>query len=163
MTLDDLTYDGYDIRKQEQLMAYCCYFKPFFQFIADSIYTFASQRDRQKGKSFVHGFTLALTSLCRFYRPISELDNQNGYADIFLRPLQEIYDDMEHSYIVELKYLNNKATDGRLTSTIQQAKAQVRRYADTVNAKEQIGTTTLHKVYVGYRGVEMVACEEVVE
>ena len=160
---NDLTYDDYDIRKKEQLMAYCGDFKPFFQFIADSIYTFASQRDRQKGESFVHGFTLAITSMCRFYRPISELDNQNGYADIFLRPRQEIYDDMEHSYIIELKYLNSKATDAQVASTIEQAKAQVCRYADTVNAKEQIGTTTLHKVYVVYRGVEMVACEEVVE
>ena len=160
---NDLTYDDYDIRKKEQLMAYCGDFKPFFQFIANSIYTFASQRDRQKGESFVHGFTLALTSLCRFYRPISELDNQNGYADIFLRPLQEIYDDMEHSYIVELKYLNSKATEAQVASTIEKAKAQVCRYADTVNAKEQIGTTKLHKVYVVYRGVEMVACEEVVE
>ena len=160
---NDLTYDGYDIRKKEQLMAYCGDFRPFFQYIADSIYTFASQRDRQKGESFVHGYTLALTSLCRFYRPISELDNQNGYADIFLRPRQEIYDDMEHSYIVELKYLNSKATDAQVSSAIEQAKDQVCRYADTVNAKQQIGTTTLHKVYVVYRGVEMVACEEVVK
>ena len=68
-------------------MAYCGDFKPFFQYIADSIYTYASQRDRQKGEAFVHGYTLALTSQCSFYRPISELDNQNGYADIFLRPL----------------------------------------------------------------------------
>ena len=158
---NDLTYDGYGIRKKEQLMAYCGDFKPFFQFIADSIYTFASQRDRQKGESFVHGFTLALTSLCRFYRPISELDNQNGYADIFLRPRQEIYDDMEHSYIIELKYLNSRATDAQVSSAIEQAKDQVCRYADTVNAKQQIGTTTLHKVYVVYRGVEMVACEEI--
>ena len=160
---NNLTYDGYGIRKKEQLMAYCGDFKPFFQFIADSIYTFASQRDRQKGESFVHGYTLALTSLCRFYRPISELDNQNGYADIFLRPRQEIYDDMEHSYIVELKYLNSKATDAQVSSAIEQAKGQVCRYADTVNAQQQIGTTTLHKVYVVYRGVEMVACEEVVK
>ena len=158
---NDLTYDEYGIRKKEQLMAYCGDFKPFFQYIADSIYTFASQRDRQKGESFVHGYTLALTSLCRFYRPISELDNQNGYADIFLRPIQEIYDDMEHSYIVELKYLNSKATDAQVASAIEQAKLQVCRYADTVNAKQQIGTTTLHNVYVVYRGVEMVACEEI--
>ena len=70
------------------------------------------QRDRQKGEAFVHGYTLALTSQCRFYRPISELDNQNGYAD-------------------------------------------------TVNVNDHIGPTRLHKVYVVYRGVEMVACEEV--
>ena len=76
VTLDDLTYDGYDIRKKEQLMAYCGDFKPFFQYIADSIYTFASQHDRQKGESFVDGYTLALTSLCRFYRPITILSGR---------------------------------------------------------------------------------------
>ena len=158
---NDLAYDGYDIRKKEQLMAYDGEFKPFFQYIADSIYTYASQRDRQKGEAFVHGYTLALTSQCRFYRPISELDNQGGYADIFLRPLHEIFSDMEHSYIIELKYLKSQASEAEVRAAVEQAKAQVCRYADTVNVNEHIATTKLHKVYVVYRGVEMVACEKV--
>ena len=158
---NDLSFESYDIRKKEQQMAYCGEFKPFFQYIADSIYTFASQRDRQKGEAFVHGYTLALTSQCRFYRPISELDNQNGYADIFLRPLHEIFTDMEHSYIIELKYLKSQASEAEVKTAIAQAQAQVCRYADTVNVNDHIGPTRLHKVYVVYRGVEMVACEEV--
>ena len=158
---NDLSIESYDIRKKEQLMAYCGDFKPFFEYIADSIHTFASQRDRQKGEAFVHGYTLALTSQCRFYRPISELDNQNGYADIFLRPLHEIYSDMEHSYIIELKYLKSHASDAEVQAAIEKAKAQVCRYADTVNANAHIAHTQLHKVYVVYRGVEMVVCEEV--
>ena len=157
---NDLAYSNYDIRKKEQLMAYDGNFKPFFQYIADSIYTFASQRDRQKGEAFVHGYTLALTSQCSYYRPISELDNQGGYADIFLRPRQEIYTDMEHAYIVELKYLKSQAPDAEVEAAIAQAKAQVGRYAATVNVSENIGTTALHKVVVVYRGVEMVACTE---
>ena len=158
---NDLSFESYDIRKKEQQMAYCGEFKPFFQYIANSIYTFASQRDRQKGEAFVHGYTLALTSQCRFYRPISELDNQNGYADIFLRPLYEIFTDMEHSYIIELKYLKSQASEAEVKTAIAQAQAQVCRYADTVNVNDHIGPTRLHKVYVVYRGVEMVACEEV--
>ena len=158
---NDLSYDSYDIRKKEQLMAYRGDFKPFFQYIADSIYTFASQRDRQKGEAFVHGYTLALTSQCSYYRPISELDNQGGYADIFLRPRHEIFTDMEHSYIIELKYLKSHATDAEVDVASQQAEAQVCRYADTVNVNDNIGHTLLHKVIVIYRGVEMVVCEEV--
>ena len=38
------------------------------------LHCYASQRDKQKGESFVHGFTLAMTSLNRFYRAISEQD-----------------------------------------------------------------------------------------
>ena len=147
----------------EENMAYDGEFKPFFQFIADSIYTFASQRDRQKGESFVHGYTLALTSLCCYYRPISELDNQNGYADVFLRPRCEIFKDMQHSYIIELKYLKSQASEAEVKAAVEQAKAQVCRYADTVNVNDNIGHTTLHKVYVVYSGVEMVACDEVDE
>ena len=150
-----------ELSRLEENMAYDGEFKPFFQFIADSIYTFASQRDRQKGESFVHGYTLALTSLCCYYRPISELDNQNGYADVFLRPRCEIFKDMEHSYIIELKYLKSNATEAEVKAAVRQAEAQVCRYAETVNVNDNIGHTTLHKVYVVYSGVEMVACDEI--
>ena len=160
---NDLTFDSSDIRTKEKYMAYRGAFKPFFQYIADCIYTFSSQRDRQKGEAFVHGFTLALTSQCRFYRPISELDNQNGYADVFLRPRCEIFTDMEHSYIIELKYLKSNATEAEVKAAVKQAEAQVCRYADTVNVNDNIGHTSLHKVYVVYKGVEMVACDEVDE
>ena len=156
-----LETDSYRIGQLEENMAYDGDFKPFFQYIADSIYTFASQRDRQKGEAFVHGYTLALTSQCSYYRPISELDNQGGYADILLRPRHEIFTDMEHSYIIELKYLKSHATDAEVEVATQQAEAQVCRYADTVNVNDNIGHTRLHKVIVIYRGVEMVVCKEV--
>ena len=48
-----------------------------------------------------------------------------------------------------------------MQAATEQAKAQVCRYAETVNVNEHIATTKLHKFYVVYRGVEMVACEEV--
>ncbi len=89
-----------------------------FDYIADCLKRYSSQRDKQKGEAFVHGFTLAMTSQCRFYRPISELDNDGGYADIFLLPLCDI-------------------------------------------VRESVKTTTLHKIVVIYRGVDMVACEEI--
>ncbi len=153
-----LETDSYRLGQLEENMAYDGDFKPFFQFIADSIHTYASQRDRQKGEAFVHGYTLALTSQCRYYRPISELDNQGGYADVFLCPRYEVFTDMEHSYIIELKYLKSKATDAEVQAAVKEAEAQVCRYADTLNVNERIGHTQLHKVVVVYRGVEMVEC-----
>ena len=66
---------------------------------------------------------------------------------------------MEHSYIIELKYLRSQATDMEAEAAVQEA--QVLRYADTVNVGENIGHTTLHKATVVYRGTDMVACEEV--
>ena len=158
-----LVYDTYEKSELESALAYDGDYQHYFGFIADSIKQYSSQRDRQKGEAYVHGFTLAMTCQNMFYRPISELDNQGGYADIFLRPLLENYPDMLHSYIVELKYCKSDATNEQVAKLYQEASAQICRYADSDTVREAVKTTQLHKLVVIYRGVEMVACDEVEE
>lgn len=113
---NDLVYDRYSKGKLESKLAYDGQFKPYFEYIADCLKKYSSQRDKQKGEAFVHGFTLAMTSQNKFYRPISELDNDGGYADIFLSPLCDIYKDMVDSYIIELKYCKSQTTDEQVKS-----------------------------------------------
>ena len=158
---NDLTFERFEKNQLESQMAYDGKFKPYFEYIADCLKRFSSQRDKQKGEAFVHGFTLAMTSQCRFYRPISELDNDGGYADIFLLPLCDIFKDMTDSYIVELKYCKSNTTDTQVKQLFEEASAQISRYADSDIVRESVKTTTLHKLVVIYRGTEMVACEEV--
>ena len=158
---NELAYDTYQKSDLESGFAYDGDYKSYFGFIADAIKRFSSQRDRQKGESYVHGFTLAMTCQNMFYRPISELDNQAGYADIFLRPLLENYPDMEHSYIVELKYCKSDATDEQVEKLREAAIAQVKRYADSDVVKSEVKTTRLHKLVVIFRSVDMVVCEEI--
>ena len=45
----------------------------------------------------------------------------------------------------------------------EEAIVQANRYADTEVVKRNIGTTTLHKIVVVYRGMDMVVCEEIEE
>ena len=158
---NQLAYDTYLKSDLESGLAYDGDFRSYFGFIADAIKRYSSQRDRQKGESYVHGFTLAMTCQNMFYRPISELDNQSGYADIFLRPLLENYPDMEHSYIVELKYCKSDATDDQVAKLREAAIAQVNRYADSDVVKSEVKTTRLHKLVVIFRSVDMVVCEEI--
>lgn len=158
---NDLTYEPYDKNELESNMAYDGDYKPYFEYIADCLKRYSSQRDKQKGEAFVHGFTLAMTSQCRFYRPISELDNDGGYADIFLCPLTDIFKDMTDSYIVELKYCKSDTTDPAVEKLFEEASAQVCRYADSDIVRESIKTTHLHKLVVMYRGTEMVVCKEI--
>ena len=157
---NDLTFEEFDKDKLASKMAYEGDFKPYFTYIADSLKKFSSQRDRQKGEAYVHGFTLAMTSQCKFYRPISELDNEGGYADIFLLPLCDIYEDMTDSYIVELKYCKSNTSDAQVQKLFKEAASQVSRYADSDLVKESVKTTRLHQLVVIYRGVDMVVCEE---
>ena len=158
---NDLTFEKFEKNKLEGQMAYGGDFKPYFEYIADCLKRFSSQRDKQKGEAFVHGFTLAMTSQCRFYRPISELDNDGGYADIFLLPLCDIYKDMTDSYIIELKYCKSSTTDEQVKELSKEASDQICRYADSDIVRESVKNTTLHKLVVIYRGAEMVACDEV--
>lgn len=158
---NDLVYDRYSKGKLESKLAYHGEYKPYFEYIADCLKKYSSQRDKQKGEAFVHGFTLAMTSQNKFYRPISELDNDGGYADIFLSPLCDIYKDMVDSYIIELKYCKSQITDEQVKKLFEEASAQISRYADSDMVREAVKTTKLHKLVVIYRGAEMVACEEI--
>ena len=158
---NDLVYDRYSKGKLESKLAYHGEYKPYFEYIADCLKKYSSQRDKQKGEAFVHGFTLAMTSQNKFYRPISELDNDGGYADIFLSPLCDIYKDMVDSYIIELKYCKSQTTGEQVKKLFEEASAQISRYADSDMVREAVKTTKLHKLVVIYRGAEMVACEEI--
>ena len=151
----DLSFSNHEKDELSSALAYDGAWQSYFDYIADCLKRYASQRDKQKGESFVHGFTLAMTAQNRFYRPISEADTQSGYVDIFLSPMLEIYPDMSHSYIIELKYARYKDPESRVEELRAEAIAQANRYADTDRVKNAIGTTQLHKIVVVYKGMEM--------
>lgn len=157
----DLSFDSYEKSELASALAYRGNWQAYFGYIADCLRRYASQRDKQKGEFFVHGFTLAMTAQNRFYRPISEQDTQAGYVDIFLCPMLEIYSDMKHSYIVKLKYAKYKDPETRVEELHREAIEQANRYAETDTVKYAIGTTELHKIVVVYKGMEMRVCEEV--
>ncbi|MBQ4525123.1 MAG: AAA family ATPase [Bacteroidaceae bacterium] len=158
---EELSQKDYIRSKLSSRLAYRGEWKEYFGYIAECLHNYASQRDKQKGEPFVHGFTLAMTSLNRFYRAISEQDCPTGYVDLFLRPELDIYKDMLHSYIVEFKYVKSSEPDSQVEAKRQEAIGQANRYAETELVKSSVGHTTLHKIVMVYKGMEMVVCEEV--
>lgn len=104
-----------------------------------------------KGEAFVHGFTLAMTAQNKFYRPESEKDTQNGYANLFLLPMTEIYKDMKNCYIIELKYAKGKDSDEVVSRLREEGIVQANRYADTEVVRRNVRFTTLHMIVVVYR------------
>ena len=157
----DLSFSNHEKDELASALAYDGAWQSYFGYIADCLKRYASQRDKQKGEFFVHGFTLAMTAQNRFYRPISEADTQAGYADIFLCPLLDIYPDMQHSYIIELKYAKYKDPEGRVEELREEGIVQANRYADTDTVRNAVGSTQLHKIVVVYKGMEMRVCEEI--
>jgi uncharacterized protein YegP (UPF0339 family) len=85
---------------------------------------------------------------------------QPVYVNLFLHPLLDIYKDMSHSYIIELKYAKGKDSSERIEQLRRQAIEQTERYASSESVQKAISPTMLHKIIVVYRGMEMVVCEE---
>ena len=149
--------------------------RPYFAYIADTLRRFSSQRDKAKGEAYVHGFTLAQTCLTDIYLPVSELDagpksevySQNpvveagGYADIYLQPRLGVYPDIAHSYVLELKYLPGKATDADVARAREKAIDQLMRYAEAVAIERTYKPTTLHRLILLWRGMELAVAEEI--
>ena len=167
---NDLTMDDYQRGKLMGNMAYDGDWHPYFEFIADTLLRYSSNRDKQKGEFYVHGFTLAMTCLQKFYLPISEQDAgvksrkgqevSGGYADIYMQPRLDNYPDLAHSYLLELKYLPSSATDTEVEAARQNAIAQLTRYAKGINIDGTKGHTQLHRLVLLWRGMELAVSEE---
>ncbi len=154
-------------------MAYDGDWRPFFEYITDTLKRFSSNRDKAKGEYFVHGFTLSQTCMTRLYLPVSELDAgakgvlgfgeervSGGYADIYLQPMLGIYPDIAHSFVLELKYLPSKATDAELATARETAIAQITRYAESVGVERTAGHTQVHRLVLVWRGMDLEVAEE---
>ena len=170
---NELSMDDWQRSLLLENMAYDGDWRPFFEYMSATLKRFASQRDLQKGEAFIHGFTLSQTCMSSFYLPISELDAGvkprlpldgqvavGGYADIYLQPMLGIYPDIEHSYVLELKYLSSKAADAEVSAARETAIEQLTRYARSVAVERTIGHTQLHRLILVWRGMDLAVAEE---
>lgn len=65
----DLSFSSNEKSELSSSLAYRGEWQAYFGYIADCIKRYASQRDKQKGEFFVHGFTLAMTAQNIFIAP----------------------------------------------------------------------------------------------
>ena len=137
--------------------------RPYFEYIADCLKRYSSHRDKQKGEAYVHGFTLAMVAQTRYYLPLSEAETgvSTGYADLYLQPLLGIFPQLQHSYIVELKYAKGSDPESRVQQLRREAIDQANRYASSDLVQSTKGHTTLHKLIAVFHGMDMAVCEEV--
>ena len=160
---NDLSVEDHQRREFMAEMAVNGSWHPYFEYIAETLRRFSSHRDKQKGEAYVHGFTLAQTCLTNLYLPISELDAgiDGGFADIYLQPRLGVYPDIAHSYVLELKYLSGSATDADVARAREKAIGQLTRYADSVAIERTYKPTTLHRLILLWRGMELAVAEEI--
>ncbi len=149
-------------------MAYDGDWKPFFNYFSEQIYKQTSVRDFIEGERTVQMFHLVYLNLLNYFTVHSEAEMSKGFPDLWLAPNFLAHPQMEHCYIVELKYVprsseaDAKNPDSELVQKLNaDANKQLQRYAADKQILASVGKTTLHLLRVIYCGWEMVSCEEV--
>lgn len=147
--LTDLAYDGH--------------WKPFFESVALAYRENSSVRDGMEGERNLQGFLKAYLALVSYYLVEPELEMNYGYCDFFLLPDKQRYPDVEHSYIIELKYAARTATDADLRAQAEEGRRQLCQYSEDKIARQLSSGTTLHRILLQFRGWDMTNCEEIVD
>lgn len=145
--IDNLTFDGE--------------WKPFFECIAQAYRENSAIRDAMEGERNLQGFLKAYLALATYYLMQPELEMNYGYCDFFLLPDKQRYPEIEHSYILELKYTPRTASDAELSTQAEEGRRQLRQYSADKVARRLAEGTELHLILLQFRGWEMVRCEEI--
>jgi hypothetical protein len=152
----------YQIANRLNRMAYRGEWRGFFDYLAEEIARQASVRDFLQGEKMIQGFLLAWLHLSPYFRVFSESEQAGGFVDLYLAPFFFHYPDMRHAYLIELKYLSrNKDSEARRAQVLEDARAQLRRYADDPRVTSTRGEAEVHKILLLYSGWELVHCEAV--
>ena len=92
-----------------------------------------------------------------------EVEVSHGYCDFFLLADTKKYPPLQHSYILELKYLKKGATDAEVTKVIEQAQQQLLHYTSDETVIRQASGTQLHGIYMVFVGGKIKDMGAVVE
>lgn len=145
--IDDFAFDGH--------------WKPFFETITRAYRENSSIRDAMEGERNLQGFLKAYLAIASYYLVEPELEMNYGYCDFFLLPDKKRYPDVEHSYILELKYAPRTANAAELDVQAEEGRRQLYQYSADKMVQKLATGTTLHCLLLQFKGWDMVKCEEV--
>ena len=113
-----------------------------------------------EGERNLQGFMNAYLSLNPYYLTAPEVELSHGYCDFFLMPDLTRWPMVKHSYILELKYLPQLATEEKAEAQWTEAVEQIKAYAQGEKVQLLTKGTTLHPIVVQIKGYETVRVEE---
>ncbi|WP_321020657.1 ATP-binding protein [Bacteroides sp.] len=145
--IDDFAFDGH--------------WQPFFETIARAYRENSSIRDAIEGERNLQGFLKAYLAIASYYLVQPELEMNYGYCDFFLLPDKARYSDIEHSYILELKYAPRTATAEELETQAEEGRKQLLQYGKDKIVQKLATGTTLHLLLLQFQGWDMVKYEEI--
>ena len=134
---------------------------PMMKLMAEAYTENSSVRSLIEGERNIQGFFQAYLSINPYYLTAPEMELQHGYADFFLMPNVSQYPEVQHGYILELKYLKQGESDAVAQKQWQEAEVQIRHYATDARLPHYLHGRNLHLLILQFRGNELLRMEEV--
>ena len=147
--------------KLASAMAYDGEWEPFLRRLATDFAETTPIRGDISGEIRIQGYMQAEFGHIKFYLAKPEMELKRGYCDFCLFPERVYYGDAKHSYIVELKYSKESATDADLAAKAEDGIRKLRQYAADPFVPELAKDTTLHLILYQFKGTELVRLEEI--
>lgn len=142
-------------------MAYDGHWKEALEFISHAYAENSSVRSSIEGERNIQGFFTAYLSMNPYYLLAPEMELNHGFCDIFLMPDLQRYNDIAHSYILELKYLSAKDYDAKAETQWAEAVEQIKGYAVAPRVRQLVQHTQLHCIVLQFKGWELMKMEEI--
>ena len=134
---------------------------PALDFIAHAYKDNSSVRSSIEGERNIQGFFTAYLSINAYYLTMPEVELNHGFCDMFLMPDLQRYPEVEHSYILELKYLPKDRFEAQSAEQWDAAVQQIHRYAEGEKVRQLCRGTRLHCIVMQFCGWELARMEEV--
>jgi hypothetical protein len=157
-------YTNEEMSDLVELMTYMAFngtWQPLVKKIANAYRDVSSVRDSIRSEQNLQGFFKAYLSMTSYFLVQPELEMNYGYCDFFLIGDKNKYNEINHSFILELKYSKPTATDEELAAQSEEGKAQLHRYAQDKVAQRLAAPTTMHLILLQFKGSELAVCEEI--
>lgn len=135
--------------------------QPLFQYLSDRYFEDSSVRDAIGGEKNVQGYFMAYLNLSRLFVIRPELEFKHGYCDFFLLADTKKFPVLQHSYVVELKYLKADAAENEAKTQWHEAEEQVRKYMSDESLKRMTAGTQMHGIILQFQGGKLIDMGEV--
>ena len=135
--------------------------QPLFQYLSDRYFEDSSVRDAIGGEKNVQGYFMAYLNLSRLFVIRPELEFKHGYCDFFLLADTKKFPVLQHSYVVELKYLKADAAENEAKAQWHEAEEQVRKYMSDESLKRMTAGTQLHGIILQFQNGKLIDMGEV--
>ena len=134
--------------------------RPMMDCILKAYHDTTAIRQLIEGERNLQGFMNAYLTLTNYYLVAPEMEFSHGYCDFFLLPNHAAYPTVEHSYILELKYLKADATEAEAERQWTEAVEQINAYAADRKLQSMLHGTQLHPIVAQIKGYDLIRMEE---